>query len=189
MFHPKVRLQGVLHLLARADELELTPEALQRLRWFAYALEHDGNVSLTCRHFGIARSTFLRWAERFDPRDPRTLEERSRRPHMMRQPETDPKVVELIRTLRAAHPLMGKREIESRLSAEHGLRVSSSTIGRVIARHGFFFADTPSHRAKRLQAGIDEPVDESSSSPREKLGADDAFDSPFLPATEPSLPA
>jgi len=27
------------------------------------------NVALTCRHFGIARQTFYRWRQRYDPYD------------------------------------------------------------------------------------------------------------------------
>ena len=73
MLHSSIRLADVRRLLRSAGELELSLHAIQRLKWFMYALEHDGNVSLVSRHFGISRSTFLRWAERFDAADPRTL--------------------------------------------------------------------------------------------------------------------
>ncbi len=147
-----IRLRDVRHLLKRAKELELSDGAVQRLKWFAYALEHDGNVSLTCRRFGIARSTFLRWAERFDAKDIRTIEEESRRPHTVRAPETAPHVVALIRQIRQEHPLMGKDAVATLLRSQYGIDVSASTVGRTIARHGLFFAGTKAHEQKRAAA-------------------------------------
>ena len=43
---------------ARLPGAELSREAKQRLRWLDYARTHS--VSTTCRHFGIARSTYSR---------------------------------------------------------------------------------------------------------------------------------
>ncbi len=148
--HPRTfTLRNVRHLLKRAKELELSEGAVQRLRWFAFALEHGGNVSLTCRHFAIARTTYLRWAERFDAHDESSLEEESRRPRHVRAPETAPHVVALIRQIRESQPLLGKDAIATLLQRDYGVRVSPSTVGRTIARHGFFFASTPSHEQKR----------------------------------------
>lgn len=147
-----IRLRDVRRLLKRAKELELSDGAVQRLKWFAFALEHGSNVSLTCRHFGIARSTFLRWAERFDATDLRTIEEESRRPKHVRSPEIAPHVVALIRQIRLEKPLEGKDAIAAALRSQYGIVVSASSVGRTIARHGFFFASTPSHEQKRASA-------------------------------------
>src|SRR3989338_8954552 len=98
--------QYLRRLISRADELELSASAHLRLQWFLYCASHGGNVSLTCRHFGIARSTFLRWSCRFDPKNPRTLEEHSRCPHAVRVPETVGAVIELIRAYRLKYPTM-----------------------------------------------------------------------------------
>lgn len=122
-----------------------------------YAIEHGGDIQRTCTYFGIARSTFLRWVKRFHPHDLSSLEEESRRPHRVRQPETDVQVVELIRDLRTARPLMSKQEIAEHLHRHSGIRLSPSTVGRVIARHCFFFAETPAHRQKRINIGSDAP--------------------------------
>jgi len=147
------RRHEVANLLRHSETFDLSRMARQRLAWFAYALAHEGNVSLTCRYFGISRSTFLRWATRFDPRRPETLEERSRRPHHVRAPKTAKNVVELIRTYRRKFPTLGKAQIAGKLQAEHHLQVSASTVGRVIARERLFFADLPSHQYKRT--GLD----------------------------------
>lgn len=145
-----LRLQDVRRLLRLSDEYELRAAAVQRLKWFQYNIEHNGNVSLTCRHFGIARSTYLRWAKRFDPTDVRTLEECSRSPHAVRLPETDTRTVALIRSIRMQQPLLGKEAVTDILSSEHSVNLSSSTVGRIIKRHNFFFAKTASHETKRL---------------------------------------
>jgi transposase len=152
---------------------------VQRLKWFAYALEHGGNASLACRYFGIARTTYMRWAGRFDPRDPLSLEEESRRPLRMREPETPPHVVALIRDIRTKQPLLGKEKIAETLRREYGVDVSASTVGRTIARYGFFFAGTPSHERKRA-ASSHTAFDRAPSDPvREDLGGASAY--PLLP--------
>lgn len=144
-----LRLQDVRRLLRSAEEYELSAMAVQRLKWFQYNIEHGGNVSLTCRHFGISRSTYLRWAERFDATDIRTLEEFSRRPHTVRLPETETRTVELIKKIRMEQPLLGKEAVTQILKQEHGVTLSSSTVGRIIKRHSLFFAPTESHLSKR----------------------------------------
>jgi len=141
-------LHRIERLIASAHALELGSDAVQRLRWFAFAAAHGGNISLTCRHFGIARSTFLLWAKRFDPRDERSLEERSRRPRRVRQPQIPADAIVIIRSLREAQPYINATAIQSIL-LKRGFELSPSTIVRTIARHHLFFGDSPSHREKR----------------------------------------
>jgi hypothetical protein len=40
------------------------------------------------------------------------------------------------------------------LLRDYGMRVSASTVGRTIARHGLFFADTKAHEQKRAAANV-----------------------------------
>ena len=149
----RARRHEVANLLQHAEGLGLSRAAKQRLAWFAYALAHQGNVSLACRYFGISRSTFLRWAQRFDPRRPETLEELSRRPHTVRTPQVSASVVTLIREYRLSSVTLGKQQIAQKLHTDHGITLSASTVGRVIARERLFFADIPSHAHKRI--GLD----------------------------------
>lgn len=149
MLHETIRLQDVRRLLRSAQDLELSADAIQRLRWFLYAREHDDNVSLTCRHFGISRSTFLRWASRFSATDLSTLEDNSRRPKTVRQSDVDPATVEIIRSIRQAEPKLGKESIALRLKTVHGITLSASTVGRIITRHKLFFGETKAHIEKR----------------------------------------
>jgi len=91
------------------------------------------NARLTCRYFGISAQTFYRWKNRYDPDDLTTLEEASRRPYRVRRPETAPAVVEQILAKRQQYPRWGKAKLAVLLSRE-GIRVSASTVGRVLGR-------------------------------------------------------
>jgi hypothetical protein len=130
----------------------LTEEGKVRLQWFIHFVDSGGNVETTCLAFGITPSTFRRWARRLDLRNPRSLEDRSRRPHTMREPETPHRVIALIREYRKRSPMMGKEKIAKRLESVHGVEISASTVGRIIARYAFFFANNPFHLRKRTKA-------------------------------------
>jgi putative transposase len=106
--------------------------AARRLLWFDY-YGRCGNARKTCRYFGISAQTFYRWRARFDPYDLTTLEEESRRPHKVRQPETAVRVIERILALREEHPRWSRDKLAVLLGRE-GIKVSGSTVGRVMGR-------------------------------------------------------
>jgi putative transposase len=110
----------------------ISREAVRRLRWFDY-YGRCGNARKTCRYFGISPKTFYRWKNRFDPYDPTTLEEQSRRPTRVRLPQTPTKVVERILELRNRYPRWGKDKLVVLLRRE-GIHISSSTVGRAMNR-------------------------------------------------------
>ena len=174
---PSHQQQSIRRLLKCAEALELSHASVQRLKWFLFAAEHDGNVSLTCRHFGISRSTFLRWRHRFDPRDTDTLKDESRRPHTVRTPETGMHTIAVLEQIRRAQPKIGKNALQHLLAENCGIHLSTSTIGRIITRHRLFFADTPSHQAKR--EFDDEPETSVMILPSHSI--DDEVGVPFLP--------
>jgi len=145
----RATLADIEQLLRDAAALNLGSEAQERLRWFAHAMGSGGNVRKTCEHFNISPSTFTRWALRFDPADPTSLEERSRRPRRTRTSTVAPEIIEHIRVLRTEDPHMSRECIRERLIAEKSVTLSAACIGRVIRRHKFFFAETPAHWLKR----------------------------------------
>jgi putative transposase len=110
---------------------ELSREAKGRLAWFRYYSTHGANASLTCRHFGISRSTFYYWQARWDPADLRTLERRSSRPHHGRSRTWTPEQVEAVQALREQYPRWGKDKLQ-RLLAQHGMALSVSMVGRIL---------------------------------------------------------
>lgn len=140
-----------LHLLlAREDVRALSPKARERLSWLLHYCEHGRSVSGTCRRFGITRVTFYRLLQRFDAGRPETLEDQSRRPHAAGS-SLSPASVSFIRECRQRSPQMGKEQIAELLSARLDAQISPSAVGRVIAREGFYFGDTPLHWQKRLE--------------------------------------
>ena len=74
---------GALRLAGRGQEL--SAEARRRLKWMDYYESHGHNARLTCRHFDISPQTFYRWRGRYDRRNLGSLQDRSRRPHRVRQ--------------------------------------------------------------------------------------------------------
>src|SRR3990170_9002655 len=113
----------------------LSSGARRRLRWMRFYETHGRNARLTCRHFGISPDVFYRWWRRYDPRRPASLEDSlsTRRPRRVRQPQTPPTVVERIRVLREQYPRWGKAKLAVLLHRE-GIRLSASTVGRVLRR-------------------------------------------------------
>ncbi len=110
----------------------ISAEAAKKLRWMDHYARLR-NARLSCRYFGISPKTFYRWKRRFDPYDLTTLEEESRRPRHVRQPQTPLEVVERILELRTRYPRWGKKKLVVLLGRE-GIKVSASTVGRVMNR-------------------------------------------------------
>ncbi len=104
-------------------------KAKVRLKWFDYARTH--RVAATCRHFGIARSTFYTWKGRYDPHDLTTPEDRSSCPEQVRQRQWTAAQVAAVRRVREAHPRWGKAKIAV-LLARDGITLSASTVGRIL---------------------------------------------------------
>jgi transposase InsO family protein len=113
----------------RLPGAELSKTAKQRLKILDYARTHS--VSATCRHFGIARSTFYRWRHRYDPKRLAFLENRSSRPKQCRCPTWTPAQAEAVRQAREAHPRWGKDKLAIVLKRE-GAALSVSMIGRIL---------------------------------------------------------
>ncbi|HID09737.1 MAG TPA: transposase [Candidatus Latescibacteria bacterium] len=109
----------------------LSREARQRLRWMDHYGAHGRNASLTCRYFGISRQTFYRWKRRYDPRNLRSLEDRSHRPHHLRKPTWTPEMVKAVLSLREEYPRWGKDKLVV-LLGQRGWPISTSMVGRIL---------------------------------------------------------
>lgn len=163
MYHIEITPEELQALQKQAQLMELGQDVLHRLEWFSYYLESGESVSKTCTHFGIARSTFYRWLQRFDPRDLHTLEEQSRRPRMLRKPKITQTVIDLVRIYRMQNPFLGKGQIAELLESEHGMHVSASTVGRIITQNAFYFGNSVLHQRKRRELASAERMDEEPS--------------------------
>lgn len=127
-------------LLSREERLRQTARALglskaarHRLEWFLY-YEAGGrrNAALTCRHFGIGRSLFYKWLQRFDESDLQLLEDVSRSPQKRRQRSASPVKDARIIALRKRSPAYGKEKLRVLYERLHGETITSWYIQRVI---------------------------------------------------------
>jgi transposase InsO family protein len=107
----------------------LSREAKQRLKILDYARTHT--VAATCRHFGIARSTYYRWQRRYDPTHLPFLENRSSRPKQCRRPTWTPAQAAAVCQARERYPRWGKDKLAVVLRRE-GTALSVSMIGRIL---------------------------------------------------------
>ncbi len=129
-----------LQLRQVKQTVPLTKAAKLRLAWMDYYAAHGKNAALTARHFGIARSCFFKWRQRYDRLGLRGLLDHSKRPNATRKPLTPLSVVDAIRTLRKANPEFSKYKLAVILKRDHDYQVSASTVGWVIVRYQLFFA-------------------------------------------------
>ena len=121
---------------AQIRDASLSKDALKRLTWIDWYSSNGKNAELTCRHFGISKSVFYRWKNRFDLNNLKSLEfdTKLRRPHRLREMTTSPSVLKLIYEIRLLDLSKSKYEIEEELKRA-GIKVSRKVIQKVINRH------------------------------------------------------
>lgn len=112
----------------------LSERAKQRLKILDWHKEHGKNVSLTARHFGLTRYTIRNWQKKLDKLGPRELNDKSHKPKNLRQSTTSWEIVSEVVKIRKQYPAWSKYKIQALLPAE--LKVSASTIGRILKRKG-----------------------------------------------------
>jgi len=113
----------------------LTLEAKYRLKVVDWYRFHGENISLTARHFGRSRYTVREWVKRFKEKGIMGLNDRSHRPKRLRQPTIPSTLVVKVVKLRKQYPAWSKYKIEAILKRE-GIKVSASTVGRILKRRG-----------------------------------------------------
>jgi transposase InsO family protein len=114
----------------------LSKDALKRLTWIDWYYFHGKNAELTCRHFGISKSLFYRWKNRFNPKNLQTLEfdTKTRRPKKVRETTLPLSVRKRIYEIRIQDSEKSKYEIQEELKRE-GMFSGQSAIQRVINSH------------------------------------------------------
>lgn len=141
-----------LHFRWIHDPPALSKKAKLRLSWVEYWKAHGENVSLTCRRFGIARTTLMRWLSRYDSRDLSTLEDLSCAPITRRTPTIPTSTIDLVLEVRDERPAWSKYKISVVLERDFGVSVSASSVGRILSRYGRIEAKA-SARRKRAAVG------------------------------------
>lgn len=118
--------------------------------------------------YGIGRSTLFSWQKK---QKEGRLEPKSRRPKNVRQPTTPSHIVDAVSQYRRAFPFLGKDKLE-KIMKQAGIKVSASTIGRIIERENLPSAPRQ-HVAKKKTKKKDRlPRDYMIEKPGDLIGMD-----------------
>lgn len=128
----------------------LSERAKQRLKILDWHKAHENNISLTARHFGLTRETMIGWRDRLAKEGPRGLEDRSHRPHHLRQSTISWDVAFEVIKLRKQYPAWSKYKIQA-LLPDH-LKTSTSTVGRILKRRGLIDKKISIKRSKSAKS-------------------------------------
>lgn len=115
---------------------KLSKDATKRLVWLDWYFSHGENAEATCRHFGISKSVFYRWKNRFKKTQLQTLEfdTKTRRPKRVHAMTTDQNILKRVYQIRLADVEKSKYEIHEELKRE-GIFVAHNVIQKVIKKH------------------------------------------------------
>jgi len=113
---------------------EAKEELRVRLKLVVLELAPHLGVTKTCREFKVPRSSFYRWKQKYEKAGRSGLYRE--RPVAYHHPsKTSPEVVEKILALRAEYQF-GALRIRYYLERYHGIKISESTVSRVLKAHG-----------------------------------------------------
>jgi len=113
---------------------EAEEELRVRLKLVVLEFAQDWGVTKACREFEVPRSSFYRWKQKYEKAGQAGLYRE--RPVAYHHPSrTPPEVVEKILELRAEYQF-GALRIRYYLERYHGIKISESTVSRVLKAHG-----------------------------------------------------
>jgi len=136
--------------IARSGFLEdqLTEQAKHRLKVLDWHKANGESVSLTARHFGYARKTIHKWLKEYRQRGVLGLNERSKAPKKKPIPQTSSETILHICQTRKKYPAWSKYKITEILERDHCIKVSASTVGRILKRRGLIDKKKSEKRSK-----------------------------------------
>ncbi|MFD9225258.1 IS481 family transposase [Streptomyces sp. NPDC060064] len=114
--------------------LQQDRQAQRRLAVLRHAEEVTGNVSLTCRYYGISRNCFYKWQRRYQEEGLDGLRDRSSRPHHCPH-ATQTDVVNKIVYLRQNYHF-GPMKIKMYLKRYHDIEIACSAVYRILKKLG-----------------------------------------------------
>jgi len=127
------RLRGI------SQAVGLSASAKEKLEWIIfYYTVGKRNAKSTASYFGITRKTLHKWLRRFDEKNLRSLEERSRAPIKRRDWEVTREQEERIVFLRKAHVKWGKKKLKKLYFKTHKEYISTWKVERVIRKWNLF---------------------------------------------------
>lgn len=116
-----------------AIKIGLSTNARLRLEWIIfYNTVGKKNATLTCNHYGIARSKFYFWLSRFNERNLKSLEDNSSTPKTKRKWDVNPDVLLKMIKLRRKYIHWGKMKLSVLYENTYGQKLSSWQFQKVI---------------------------------------------------------
>ncbi|WP_460474260.1 IS481 family transposase [Emticicia fontis] len=112
---------------------KLSTKAQARKKWLEIYYS-CGSISKAALKCGIARSTLQRWIKRQSDDGEKDLEDKSKRPHRLALQKIDTSIENLVLKVRQEFKY-GKMRICSHLLRIHNLKVSPSTVGRILKHY------------------------------------------------------
>ena len=106
----------------------------QRVEFVIRALHSDRPLSQLCREFRVSRPTGYKWIARYRAGGIEQIAEHSRRPHNSPRQTAEQLEAEVV-ALRRVYPDWGARKLAVLLGRQ-GIKIPSSTIHRILLRHG-----------------------------------------------------
>ena len=123
----------------QAKLVSLSPNAQMRLEWLIfYNTAGKRNASKTSKHFGVSRSKFYFWFNRFNEKDLKTLEDKSCAPKNKKKWQPDPLVLAQMIALRKKYIHWSKIKLSYVYFNQYGEKISSWQFQRVIQEFGLY---------------------------------------------------
>ena len=116
---------------SKIKPIKLPREVKVRLRWIEH-YQKTKNISKTCRYYGISRTTFYKWYKRYKKEGIEGLYDKPKTPKNKRKPTVRNKYQQIIIKVRKKHSTWSKEKIARYLEIEKGIKVSPSTVYRVL---------------------------------------------------------
>lgn len=146
--------------------LKLSKEARLRLEWIIfYQTKGERKTALVCRHFGIGRSTFYKWLNKFNEANLRTLETSSRRPNNLRFREAVPEKDLRVITLRKQYPYFGKKKLVVLYKQQYQEEITDWCVQRVIKEYRLYFKKKKKHYTARQSSVVKKKISECERKP------------------------
>ena len=108
-------------------------EIQRRLRVLAHARK-TGNIRMTCRYFGVGRSTYYRWKRAYETCGESGLVNQSTAPHHHPRQLSQAVVDKVIHLRRKYH--LGPTRIMWYLARYHDIHIGDASVYRILCRHG-----------------------------------------------------
>jgi transposase InsO family protein len=145
----------------------LSKSAKNRIKWFDY-YKKCGNVSKTCRYFGISRQCFYEWKARYNPNNLWSLEDKPTIPKRKRQPTITGIEEMRVVALRKKYLQYGKIKLAKIYQNLYHEIISSWKIQQVIKKYKLYPnpAKTAKTTRKRVNAIKKKRVTELKKKPR-----------------------